>query len=117
MNANGGEAQLLNDLPVSYSPTWSPDGSRIAFVSSNSGDGDIYVMDADGQRVFLLTVDDDGAEDRAPTWSPDGRWILFASNREGDGSQFRWYAVNLDGTIQPVTENDRNPQSLSFVTG
>jgi Tol biopolymer transport system component len=117
MNANGGEARLLNDLPVSYSPTWSPDGSRVAFVSSGSGDGDIYVMDADGQRVFLLTVDDNGAEDRTPKWSPDGRWILFASNREGDGAQFRWYAVNLDGTIQPVTQNDRNPQSLSFLTG
>ena len=72
-------------------------------------------MDADGQRAFLLTPDDNGAEDRTPTWSPDGRWIIFSSNREGD--QFRWYAVDLAGDIQPVTSNDRNPQSLSFVKG
>jgi Tol biopolymer transport system component len=70
-------------------------------------------MDADGSRAFLLTPDDDGAEDRHPTWSPDGRWIIFSSNR--DGENFRWFAVNLEtGEVVALTENDRNAQSLSF---
>ena len=109
-----GHHALTDDAQSSYSPAWSPDGTHIAFVSNRSGDGDIYVMDSDGQRPFLLTQDDNGAEDRTPAWSPDSRWIVFASNREND--QFRWYAVDLAGDIQPVTTNDRNPQSFSFST-
>ncbi len=113
MSANGANVtQLTDDAQSSYSPAWSPDGTHIAFVSNRSGDGDIYVMDPNGQRPFLLTVDDNGAEDRSPAWTPDSRWIVFASNREGD--HFRWYAVDLAGDVQPVTTNDRNPQSISF---
>lgn len=115
MDADGDDVTQLTEVPNSYSPTWSPDGTRIAFVNDQQGDGDIYVMDADGERTFLLTVDDGGAEDRDPAWSPDGRWIVFATNR--DDEEFRWYAIDLQGDLQPVTVTGRNPESLSFVTG
>lgn len=115
MDPDGKNIQQLTKVPNSYSGAWSPDGTRIAYVSDQGGDGDIYVMDADGQRSVLLTQDDNGAEDRSPVWSPDGRWILFASNREDD--QFRWYAIDLQGNIQPVTLPGRDPQSLTFITG
>jgi tol-pal system beta propeller repeat protein TolB len=114
MMADGSQITQLTEVANSYSPAWSPDGSRIAYVNDQQGDGDIYVMDADGQRSTLLTVDDNGAEDRSPAWTPDGRWIVFASNRADD--QFRWYAVDLNGTVQPVTLEGRNPQSISFLT-
>ncbi len=114
MDANGADSTALTDVPNSYSPAWSPDGTRIAYVNDQQGDGDIYVMDADGQRPYLLTQDDNGAEDRDPAWSPDGRWILFASNRDDDS--FRWYAIDLQGDLQPVTVTGRNPESLSFLT-
>jgi TolB protein len=115
MDADGKNPQQLTKIPNSYSGAWSPDGRLIAYVSDQGGDGDIYVMDADGERSMLLTQDDNGAEDRSPVWSPDGRWILFASNRDDD--QFRWYAIDLQGNVQPVTLPGRDPQSLTFITG
>lgn len=62
-------------------PVWSPDGSRIAFSSSRTGEGDIYVMDADGGNLERITVDP--TPDLQPTWSPDGSRIAFASVRDG----------------------------------
>lgn len=114
MDTNGDKVTRLTEVPNSYSPSWSPDGTRIVYVNDQQGDGDIYVMDGDGTRSFLLTQDDGGAEDRDPAWSPDGRWILFATNRDDD--EFRWYAIDLQGNLQPVTVTGRNPVSLSFVT-
>ncbi len=115
MGNNGGIFTQLTDVPNSYSPVFSPDGTKIAFINDQQGDGDIYLMDADGERPALLTIDDNGAEDHSPAWSPDGRWIIFASNRDGS-DQFRWYAIDMQGNLQPVTVTGRSPQSLSFIT-
>jgi TolB protein len=49
-------------------PTWSPDGSLIAFVSSRDGNSEIYVMRADGSAVQRLT--NNAAWDGQPNWSP-----------------------------------------------
>jgi len=110
----GTDAQQITNVPISNQPRWSPDGTRTAYVNNQQGDDDIYVMDADGQRSFLLTVDDGGALDYAPTWSPDGRFVFFASNR--DGGEFRWFAVDLSGNVEAITVPGRTPQTLSFIT-
>ena len=49
-------------------PTWSPDGTRIAFSSDRDGDDEIYTMRSDGTDVRRLTVND--AWDGEPAWSP-----------------------------------------------
>jgi len=65
-------------------PTWSPEGTRLAFSSDESGNMDIWVRQiAAGQRVNL-TKDHTGY-DGQPTWSPDGEWIAFVSERDGGG--------------------------------
>lgn len=64
-------------------PAWSPDGTRIAFVSNRGGGVDnIFVMDAYGSNVVQLT-NREGANS-SPTWSSDSRYIAFASTRSGD---------------------------------
>jgi len=64
-------------------PTWSPDGSRIAFVFDTAGDtSEIDLMDADGGHLRQLT--DNVPFNSRPTWSPDGRQIAYVGYAVGD---------------------------------
>jgi dipeptidyl aminopeptidase/acylaminoacyl peptidase len=69
----------------SEQPSWSPDGTQIAFAGywntcrASGGGGEIYVMNADGSNKRRLM--DDTAVDRQPAWSPDGASIAFVSDR------------------------------------
>jgi len=80
------------------SPSWSPDGRKIAFVSNRRG-GDlenIYVMNANGTNPVNLT--NHLGFDDSPSWSPDGRKIAFRSFfRERPGGS-KIYVINSDGT-------------------
>ena len=80
-------AQLTATVGVEYAPTWSPDGSRIAYVSSPThqlSGSDVWVVQADGGPPVNLTEDHDG-RDTYPAWSPDGTQIAFESSRDGGG--------------------------------
>jgi Tol biopolymer transport system component len=59
--------------------SFSPDGSRILFVSDRDGDPDLYVMNADGSGVRRLTATP--GYDGGPFFSPDGRWIAYRTDR------------------------------------
>ncbi len=62
-------------------PTWSSDSTKVAFSSDETGDLDIYVMNADGADRINLTNRD--AKDMHPAWSPTGEWIAFLSRTQG----------------------------------
>jgi Tol biopolymer transport system component/predicted Ser/Thr protein kinase len=65
-------------------PTWSPEGTRIAYASDETGNMDICVRQiAAGQRINL-TKDNTGYDGK-PAWSPNGEWIAFVSERDGGG--------------------------------
>lgn len=73
---SGARRQLTYSPEDGMNPTWSPDGSRLAFVTTRGGRVDIYTMRADGTDVDRL-VSVDGASAIDPRWSPDGRSISF----------------------------------------
>jgi TolB protein len=97
--AEGGEAQRLTDDPATdWAPAWSPDGTRLAFVSDRGGSHQVYVVRADGgPGLEQLTDLGQGAE--APAWSPDGFWLaVVAYTGEGAGVERREiYLVRVDG--------------------
>ncbi|MBI1928203.1 PD40 domain-containing protein [Candidatus Poribacteria bacterium] len=89
-------------------PAWSPDGAKIAFVSTRDGNNEIYVMNADGTNPMNLTHHP--ASELYPAWSPDGTKIAFVSGRDGNAEI---YVMNADGT-NPVNltnhpANDTTP--------
>jgi tetratricopeptide (TPR) repeat protein len=67
---------------VSYDPVWSPDGSRIAFVSQENGSDDIWVVYTDGSGAQNLTRNI-WEWDKHPSWSPNSSRLVFWSNRTG----------------------------------
>ncbi|MBI3914393.1 MAG: PD40 domain-containing protein [Chloroflexi bacterium] len=77
---DGGSLRNLTNNPAEdTTPVWSPDGTKIVFVSQRDGLPQIYIMNADGTGLRRLS--DGTSRDFSPTWSPEGNWIGFASTR------------------------------------
>lgn len=69
------------------SPRWSPDGTRLAFLSDRDGTTQLYVMPASGGEPERLTDLKHGVTD--PVWSPDGAWIAVTSKIGPEGIVLR----------------------------
>ncbi len=73
----GGEAtRLTDDAAWDGQPRFSPDGSRIAYVSDRSGNEQLWIMDVDGDGPGEVFTDEDVARITQPVWDPSGDWIV-----------------------------------------
>jgi len=102
--SSGGDAHLLVSNPATESrPLYSPDGTRLAFVSSRTGNGDIYVLALGTGDLKRITFDD--GNDQLDAWSRDGRWLYFSSTSHDLSSMNDVYRVSPEGsTPMPVTD-------------
>ncbi|MEY2474746.1 MAG: TolB protein [Actinomycetota bacterium] len=92
INADGtGLLTLTNGPGHDFHPSWSPDGSRIAFTSDRDGEHQIYAVDADGSDQTRLTTTTGYATQ--PDWSPDGSRLAFS---RGSGT----HTMHADGSGQ-----------------
>lgn len=101
MNANGtGLRRLTNNDNADIYPTWSPDGSRIAFQATRQAHFptyQIYVMNADGTNEQQLTAWPGGCGD--PAWSPDGTKIAMSCTSDQMGTGItNVFVINPDGS-------------------
>src|SRR5712692_5825680 len=74
----GGAAMQLTQSGHDSSPAWSPDGKTLAFLSSRSGESQVYLLSMEGGEAHALTKLSTGAD--IGKWSPDGKTIAFTSS-------------------------------------
>jgi Tol biopolymer transport system component len=101
--ASGPILQVTADGSSSVRPSWSPDGTHIAFQTSEQNAYHVYTMAADGSDRQLITQGTN--DDRHPTWSPDGKMLAVDTGTELKreialvdlGSGARTVVTNLGG--------------------
>jgi len=97
-NILGGDVRVLSNRPSATSPSWSPDGQRIAFGRFTQAGRDLYVMNADGTNEVLRAQ-----QFHSPSWSPDGTRLAVA---KGDC----WY----DCTVSLLNVDDTTTAPVFF---
>ncbi len=130
--ATGATRQLTNAKKSSSNPAWSPDGSRLAFVSDRTDKRQVYLIDPTGGEAEALTSQEDGVSSFA--WSPDGKQIAFTAadpkpqalkDRDKKYGEFEvidqdqtmthLYVIDLSGKkVRKLTEGDFSVASFEF---
>jgi TolB protein len=113
-SADGSSPQALTDTPyfINSSPTWSPDGKRIAFVSNRAQTPQIYVLTVSNPKdARRLTFQ--GNYNQTPDWSPRGDLIAFTARDERNA--FDLFTVNVEtGKVSRLTQDQGNNQEPTF---
>ena len=104
--AGGGTASLLVSHPATEArPMYSPDGKRLAFTSTRTGNGDIYVVNLETGDLSRITFDD--ANEQLDAWSRDGNWLYFSSTSKDISGMNDIFRVSASGGTPMQMSADR----------
>ena len=101
----GPSVPLITSTQLDATPSWSPDGKTIAFMSNRSGTQELWVCDADGSNPLKLTSFD-GPNVIYPRWSPDGQRLVFGA-LTGQGGNFESYIDRQQRVGRPADHRGR----------
>ncbi|NTW64479.1 MAG: Tol-Pal system beta propeller repeat protein TolB [Chlorobiaceae bacterium] len=103
--------RLTTNKGIDLSPTFSPDGSKMAFVSSRNGLPQIFIMDVSSGVTRRLTFS--GRYNTQPSWSPSGDKIAY-STWEKSG-EINIFTINADGTgLKRLTSGSKENEAPSW---
>jgi TolB protein len=114
MNADGTNVRRLTTHPDSETtPTWSPSGTQIAFVSDRLGVGreQIYIINADGSGLYRLPIPDNQVD--RPTWAPAPFNEIAYSARSGPGYDIKVHELTT-GITRQLTFGEGTNESPSY---
>jgi Tol biopolymer transport system component/imidazolonepropionase-like amidohydrolase len=115
VSADGGPATALTqDYAWNIQPQFSPDGSKIAFISDRDGLSNVWVMDKDGSNLVQIT-DEKNNLIHAPKWSPDGEYIIvtkgiMSSRSIPAGEIWMYHHTGGDGLQIQARRNGKKDQ-------
>ncbi len=89
--------RITGTLDTDLHPTWSPEGTHIAFERRHFADGETDILILNLGTRALQRIQLPGSQ-VTPSWSPDGSLIAFASNHDEPGADLDIYTMNRDGT-------------------
>jgi TolB protein len=108
--------RVTNSRANEVSPSWSPDGNFVAFLSDRTGTPQVYMLNINkgpeksGNSSIRLSRE--GSYNSSPAWSPDGRWIAYTGRM---GGQFDLFLIDMKANGSPVRRltatvcNEENP--------
>jgi TolB protein len=117
INADGSNQISFTKSVEGFSPSWSPDGKHIAFVSLSDNDGnhtDISVMNPDGSNPVNVTKGIGYSE--YPSWSPDGKKIVFSHSNQGRFKNYGIYMMNADGSENPQLISKPSNPKINYIS-
>src|SRR5438128_1310226 len=106
----GGAAMQLTQSGHDSSPVWSPDGKTLAFLSSRSGESQVYLLSMVGGEAHALTKLSTGAE--MVKWSPDGKTIAFTSSVYPDCVSRSAAALNNDDDCNKKRDEEKEKNKV-----
>ena len=108
-----GLTNLTSEFFDDHHPSWSPDGTKIAFDSAQSGDQDVYTIEPDGTGLTNVTAGDP-AYAADPDWSPDGTQLIYDGEVfSPDGTARAWNGISTTEHPSGITNPPNNTQHRS----
>ena len=114
--------RLTSDDAIDSSSKWSPDGNKIAFVSSRSGDGDIYLLEnldnvissRDPKNAKLRQLTINKGEDRDPVWHPGGNILVFSEYKQEETTEVENFGISMYDFKDEKYHKQNGPKRLTF---